>query len=545
MNCRSSFASLYLLLVSLLVLPVSAQNILPASSKVWTPDADAAHYKNPVLYADYSDPDVIRVGEDYYLVASSFNDVPGLPILHSRDLVHWQLIAHALMAQPPVDVYRNARHGTGVWAPAIRFHAGEFYIFYPDPDYGIYMIKAKAITGPWSEPLLIKAAKGWIDPCPLWDDDGKAYLVNGLAASRAGINSVIVLTQMAADGSRLLGDSSILVDGHDLDPTLEGPKIYKRGPYYYLFAPAGGVTQGWQVVYRAKNIAGPYERRKVLAQGKTQLNGPHQGAWVTTAEGEDWFLHFQDMGAYGRVVNLEPMSWQNDWPVMGINIAADGLGEPVASYRKPRIKAAGNEGTPADSDEFNRAELGLQWQWQANPQPGWAFPSQALGVLRLVNVAPEGGEQSLWKTPNVLLQKLPAPEFTATTRVEFKPRFIGEETGLVVMGQSYAALGLVNTDHGLALRVVQRKDAAHDGVALESARISVVQPVVYLRAKLERGAVVHFSYSTDGKLFIPLGDQFTATPGLWVGAKIGLYAVGAPQSRGSGYADFDWFRLEP
>src|SRR6266700_2153966 len=189
-------------------------------SRVWVADNGDGTYKNPVLYADYSDPDAIRVGDDFYMVASSFNAVPGLPILHSKDLVNWSLIAHALPEQPPRDVYSKPQHGNGVWAPAIRYHNGEFYIFYPDPDYGIYMVKAKTPEGPWSEPLLIKAAKGWIDPCPLWDDDGKAYLVSAMAASRSGIKSILVVSRMKPDGTRLLDDGVMVFDGHDKNPTV-------------------------------------------------------------------------------------------------------------------------------------------------------------------------------------------------------------------------------------------------------------------------------------------------------------------------------------
>jgi beta-xylosidase len=315
--------------------------------------------------------------------------------------VHWELIGHALPQQPPLDVYRTPQHGNGAWAPSIRFHAGEFFIFYPDPNYGIYMIKARSIRGPWSEPLLIKAAKGWIDPCPLWDDDGKAYLVNGLAASRAGVKTALVLSRMSPDGDKLLDDGAPIIDGHEKDTTLEGPKLYKRHGYYFVFAPAGGVKPGWQLVYRSRSIYGPYERRIVLAQGSTGINGPHQGAWVDTPAGEDCFLHFQDLGAYGRVVSLEPMHWgRDDWPLIGVHQSAAGTGEPVASYKKPKLPQAAPAYTPADSDEFNAPALGLQWQWQANPQPNWAFPSSAMGVLRLINVPAPSADVNLWNVPN-------------------------------------------------------------------------------------------------------------------------------------------------
>ena len=317
-----------LLLILFLSASVTAQ---PSVSKVWVADNRDGTYRNPILHADYSDPDVTRVGDDFYLVASSFNAAPGLPILHSRDLVNWTIIGHALSRQPPFDVFSKPQHGNGDWAPAIRYHNETFYIFYPDPDYGIYMVKAKDPAGPWSEPLLIKAAKGWIDPYPFWDNDGRAYLVSAFARSRSGIKSILVVSRMNDEGTKLLDDGVLVFDGHEQDLTVEGPKLYKRNGYYYISAPAGGVESGWQLALRSKNIYGPYERRVVLAQGKTNINGPHQGAWVETQSGESWFIHFHDKGAYGRVVHLQPMKWASDWPVMGAG------GEPVLTHRKPNV----------------------------------------------------------------------------------------------------------------------------------------------------------------------------------------------------------------
>jgi beta-xylosidase len=514
-------------------------------SKVWNPDAGNGSYNNPVLYADYSDPDVIRVGSDFYLVASSFDAVPGLPILHSRDLVHWELIGHGFQLQPPIDVYRTPQHGNGAWAPSIRFHAGEFFIFYPDPNYGIYRIKSRSIGGPWSEPLLIKAAKGWIDPCPLWDDDGKAYLVNGLAASRAGVKSAVVLSRMAPDGSKLLDDGAIVIDGHDLDPTLEGPKIYKRHRFYYISAPAGGVPTGWQVVYRSRSIYGPFERRVVLAQGSTAINGPHQGAWVDTPQGEDWFIHFQDRGPNGRVVLLEPMHWSSDdWPVIGVNQSAAGAGEPVTSYRKPKTPAGSAKFTPADSDEFNGPALGLQWQWQANPEPGWAFPAPAIGALRLVNIPSEGADVNLWNVPNVLMQKFPSLAFTVTAKLRFTPRASGDQTGLVVMGRSYSAIVVQKTGQGLQIKQVTRQHADQGGSGSESPQVTVQGDTFYLRATVDHQAMVNFFYSLDGTEFHSIGTPFQATAGAWVGAKVGIFAIGTATHGEFGYADYDWFRFE-
>jgi beta-xylosidase len=268
----------------------------------WQPDNEDGTYSNPIIHADYSDPDVIRVGNDFYMTASSFNCSPGLPVLHSVNLVNWEIIGYALQKQPPFDVFNFPQHGNGVWAPAIRYHNGEFFIYWGDPDFGIYVVKAKNPEGPWSEPHLVHAAKGWIDPCPFWDDDGKAYLVHAFAGSRSGIKSVLVINEMSPCGLSIDEKCTLVFDGHENHRTIEGPKLYKRNGYYYIFAPAGGVKPGWQTVLRSKNIYGPYEIKTVLHQGNTPINGPHQGGWVELESGESWFIHFRDKDAYGRIV---------------------------------------------------------------------------------------------------------------------------------------------------------------------------------------------------------------------------------------------------
>jgi beta-xylosidase len=547
-----------LLIVIVISYNASAQKLAATGQQkafddsVWSPEISSTEYRNPILYSDYPDPDVVRVGSDFYLVSSSFESVPGLPILHSRDLLHWELIGHALKEQSPIDRYRVPQHGKGVWAPSLRFHAGEFFLYYPDPDFGIYLVKAKSITGPWSDPILVKAAPGWIDPCPLWDDDGNAYLVNALAGSRAGAKSVVVLSKMSKDGTRLLDGGSIIVDGHESDPTLEGPKIYKRKGYYYLFAPAGGVTQGYQVIYRSRAITGPYERRVVLHQGSTPINGPHQGAWVDTPQGENWFLHFQDRGPYGRVLDLEPMTWTLDgWPAIGIHQDNLGNGEPVLTFRKPRIANAGLSYVPAMSDEFNSSALGLQWQWQANPGPTWAFPAPALGALRMICIPSYESNPDLRSIPNVLLQKFPGPEFEVTTKLRFQALNDRERTGIVVLGRSYSTIYLERYGNDIWLRQENHSANLGDTPSVVSA-LPVVLPRgdIFLRVTVERGAALHFSYSIDGEHFQDIGLPFPATAGTWIGAKIGLYALAANGTGKSsigevGFADYDWFHVAP
>ncbi|MEI6948378.1 glycoside hydrolase 43 family protein [Paraflavisolibacter sp. H34] len=525
----------------------------PYISKVWVSDQGNGTYKNPVLDADYSDPDAVRVGDDFYLTSSSFEDVPGLPILHSKDLVNWTLIGHALKRQPPFEHFSLPRHGEGVWAPSIRYRNGEFLIYYPDPDFGIYLVKAKNPAGPWSDPILVEGGKGLIDPCPLWDDDGQAYLVHAYAGSRAGIKSVVVVKKMNAEGTKTIDEGKLVYDGHELDPTLEGPKFYKRNGYYYIFAPAGGVPTGWQLVLRSKNIYGPYERKVVMDQGASPVNGPHQGAWVNTPTGEDWFLHFQDKEAYGRVVHLNPMKWVGDWPVIGVDKDGDGKGEPVTVYKKPNVGGKVYPiATPAESDEFNGTSLGLQWQWMANPKATWSFMNTAKGSLRLFSdKLPDlasGETKNLWDAPNVLLQKFMAPEFTATTKMTFTPnaKIENEKAGLAVMGLSYANLALKRTKDGIFLAYGLGKDADKGKPEAEQllTKVGDATATVYLRVTVTKGGKCRFSYSTDGNNFTAAGEEFTAEVGRWIGAKVGLFCTRDRQINDAGYADFDWFRVE-
>lgn len=527
-----------------LLLAILFPAFLPAQA--WSPDLGTGRYRNPVVYADYSDPDVVRVGDDYYMTASSFGHVPGLPILHSRDLVNWRIVNYALRRLPSPD-FDAPQHGNGVWAPSIRYHAGEFYIYYGDPDRGIYVVKARDPLGAWDPPVLVRSAKGWIDPAPLWDDDGNAYLVHAFARSRAGIKHRLHVNRMSPDGLRLLDDGTEVFMDSVRHPTMEGPKFYKRGGWYYIYAPAGGVPTGWQTVLRSRSPLGPYEDRIVLAQGSTAVNGPHQGAWVDTRSGEQWFVHFQDRGPYGRIVHLQPMAWRPDgWPVIGRDADGDGTGEPVAEWRKPNVGRRGERPeVPQTSDEFDGERLGLQWQWQANEQPGWYALGAPRGSLRLTAQRFPADGSALWGMPGLLLQKLPAPTFTATTRLTLAAGDSAAQAGLVVFGLDYAYLALRRTAGG-APELVQarRTNADQPGAETETvASLATGTGTVYLRVEVGDGAVCRFAYSLTGRPddFTAVGEPFQAREGKWVGAKVGLFATG----QGGTYADFDFFRVVP
>ena len=512
-------------------------------SKVWVADNGNGAYNNPIIHADYSDPDVIRVGDDFYMISSSFNAVPGLPILHSKDLVNWTIIGHALQKQFPEKDFDIVQHGNGVWAPSIRYHDGMFYIFSPDPDRGIFVLKSKEITGPWTDPILVEAGKGLIDPCPLWDDNGRVYLAHAYAGSRAGFKSIIVVKELNAAAEKVIDNAVMVYDGHVNDATVEGPKFYKRNGFYYIFAPAGGVSTGWQIVLRSKNIYGPYDRKIVMDQGKSKVNGPHQGAWISTPSGEDWFLHFQDKDAYGRVVHLQPMAWKNDWPVIGRDTDGDGIGEPVMNFKKPNIKIKTATSSPQESDEFNLPKLGLQWQWQANPKEGWVFPTSN-GYATMFCIKQPDSIKNFWMLPNFLSQKLPAEEFTVVTKLDFYPQNLNDRTGLMLFGSNYAFIGLVKKDSGIFVSYNACTNAEKGAAEMETIVKKINTSSTWLKLIITKDATSSFAYSEDGISFTKLPQSFTAKPGKWVGAKIGLFASSTSKTNNTGYVNVDWFRIE-
>ena len=520
---------------------------------MWKSDLGNGKYRNPVLYADYSDPDAIRVGEDYYMVASSFCNAPGLPLLHSKDLVNWKVVNYCIDRIPEFR-YRNPIHGCGVWAPSIRYHEGIYYVCFPMPDEGIYMTTATDPLGKWSEPVNIRPGAGWIDPCPFWDDDGRAYLVAGVAKSRIGYKSVLHMVEMQPDGMALIGEEKVIFDGNTNDQvTIEGPKMYKRNGWYYVFAPAGGVKTGWQTVLRARNPFGPYEYRVVMRQGDSPVNGPHQGAWVDTVTGQDFFLHFQDVYAAGRIIHLQPMHWENDWPVIGVNKNGNEYGEPVMEYYKPDIGKSSEELADTDrypvcepdtSDDFSSDTMGLQWQWNANFDQSW-YSLRNPGLK--LNAVPTTPLRPLGDTRNILLQKWPAPEFSCVTKLDISDIKDGDTAGYISLGMNYSAFIIEKCDGKLAAYHVKGfQDFDCDGAYTEEQKEEVqIEGLedntenVYIRYTVKRtGTQDHYELglpvlgapveettievSLDGKKYTnPL--TIPAKAGRWVGMKNGMF----------------------
>ena len=543
--------NLLLLVAALVPASLSAQY----RSEVWCPDNGDGTYTNPVINADYSDPDVCvgASGEDYYMTASSFQCTPGLPILHSKDLVNWEIIGYALTELyegfDELKIHFNKpQHGNGVWAPSIRYHNGEYYIYWGDPDYGVFMVKTKDPAGKWEAPVRVISGKGYIDTTPLWDDDGRCYLVNGWANSRAKFASVLTVRELSADGTRAIGQPVIVFDGNGTENrTCEGPKFYKRDGWYWIMCPAGGVPTGFQLAMRSKSPYGPYEHKTVLAQGKTKINGPHQGGWVHTKYGEDWFLHFQDKEAYGRVVHLQPVDWSSGWPVMGRK------GEPVVTYRKPKSSSS-TIVNPVESDEFNSPSIGKQWQWHANYDEKFGMPT-AFGTFRIYTYKLSENWKSFWEIPNLLLQKTPNDSFTVTTKMRMTSKADGQFGGLVMMGLDYTAL--VVRRQGKEFQLVQMScKAADKGKQQTEHIIATLKPTaedktdykpgihedIYLRLHVDNSRL-RFAYSMNGKQFTDCGEPFQMKEGKWIGAKFGFVAAETNEKADRGWVEADWLRV--
>ena len=476
-----------------------------------------------MLNADFSDPDVIRVGEKYYMVASDFHFM-GMQLLESSDMVNWQYASqlYRRIDEPGWDT--NQHYAGGSWAPAIRWHNGLFYVYFCTPDEGLYMTTAKDPHGPWAPLHLVRRVEKWEDPCPFWDDDGQAYL--GRSRHRAG---PIIVHRMTQDGKELLDEGTTVYEG----PVAEGTKFLKRNGWYYLVIPEGGVGQGWQTVLRAKNIYGPYERKVVLEQGSTNVNGPHQGALVDTPNGEWWFFHFQETPVLGRVVHLQPVRWQDDWPLMGVDYDGNGIGEPVASWQKPmddgRRKMEEGRWMKAEvgglrsevgsmRDEFNEGALGLQWQWNHNPDDTHWSLTKRQGWLT-IQAQPA---DSLKQCRNMLTQKVVGYQSESTTLLTATGNCYA---GLFCSGKTFRAIGLCK--EGIFIEANGQRSILVKGHP----------KTLWLRVTNDCQENCHqFAYSTDGIHFTPLGESFAMRSGYWKGIRVGLFCYGT-----SGEAQFDTF----
>ena len=499
----------------LLILLYFINNVLVLSAQ-GTPgkwgDQGNGTYINPILNADYSDPDVIRVRDKYYMIASDFHFL-GMQVLESSDMINWKLISQIYHHFDFPGWDNNQQYAGGSWAPSIRYHDNKFWVFFCTPKEGLFMSNAVNPSGPWSPLHLVKKVEKWEDPCPFWDEDGQAYL----GRSRHGAGPIII-HKMSADGTRLLDEGMTVYTG----PVAEGTKIFKKDGYYYLSIPEGGVGTGWQTILRSKNIYGPYEKKVVLEQGSTTINGPHQGAIVDTPDDQWAFFHFQHHHALGRVVHLQPMHWENDWPVIGVDFDRNGIGEPVYVCQKP-IESK-TIFAPQTDDDFSTPNLSLQWQFNHNPTDhAWSLSAHP-GSLTLKALK----SSTFRLARNTLTQKIMGNISEATIAMDFTEIADGQRCGLACMGKK------------------MEKGQKYLYTSNDTTEISTTFPngnQIYLRVSIDMtNQKFQYFYSTDNIRFIPYGTSFFIPFGFWKGARIALYCYNKEQEAGT--ASFQWFKYK-
>jgi beta-xylosidase len=514
----------------------------------WGDQGDGT-FKNPVLWADYNNLDVIVVGSDFYMIAASHHFM-GMPVLHSSDGVNWTLLTR-IYRRLDIDPRYNTpgqAYQDGTWAPAIRYHDSRFYVYVTTPTEGLIMTSTADAAGPWDPWFVVKAVAGWEDPCPFWDDvanaggDGpngeKAYLIR----SQTGAGPLI-LQQMSWDGKQLLGTTTTVANG----PTLEGPKLGKRNGYYYIFAPEGGIDAGYQVVWRSSAILGPYTSKTILEQGSTAINGPHQGSWIDLPSGQSWFYHFQQNGGWGRIAHLEPAQWgTDDWPKIGVDLDGNGIGEPVAQPKKPDVGATFPIAVPASSDEFDGTDLGVQWLWNHNPddtkwslsaRPGWLRLSARPIANKSGTSAASGSvpfvEDSIIFAYNTVVQLAMGKVASAVTSLDTSGMVDGQRAGITLFGQTYGWIGVVNTAGKGTVR------ANINGTYTTGPALTAT--TVYLKASMSASSQISFAYSTDGVAFTALGGSVTVGRTWFEGIKFGLFSYNLSTATAAGVADFDYF----
>ena len=484
------------------------------------------NYKNPILHFDFSDPDCIRDNDDFYLVASSFNHFPGLPILHSNNLVNWSIINYAL---PNLSThFDEVRHGEGVWAPSIRKHNGMYYIVYPLPDEGIFEIHTTDLHKSFSKPHCLISGKGYEDPCPLWVDD-KCYLVFSFVKSRIGFNSLLAVQEVDSTLDHTIGEYKIVYDGHNDNPTIEGAKFHYMNDYYYIMAPAGSVKGGWQTCLRSKNVFGPYESKIVLYQGDTLINGPHQGALIDLDDkGKNFaFIHFQDMRSYGRIVHLEPVKFINDWPICG-NIADPLLAGTPVSEHEYLINKESNESIQI-SDNFNGFELSLMWQHPSNLNDFYKVDNKLILSMNNTNYA-----NQINLIPFQLTTKVPSLEFNIRTELDFTKMKNNDHLGFTVMGERYSAIDFMKYNDNIIISLIDGKFNEIDKVI---DKVYINESSALINAQFRNKDIYDLFYTihVNG---IKVFDKVKAYAGRWIGTKIGFYAYSDTKSLGFGIVNY-------
>lgn len=499
-------------------------------------DMGNGRYKNPIVFADFPDPDVVRVGDTYYMATTTMHHFPGCTLLKSKDMVNWEYCAQPLEQLSAKDNYsllngQNA-YAKGMWACAIAYHDGKFYIMINGNDAGGYVLSATDPEGKWEKKRIDRV---YYDPGMLFDN-GKVYVVCGTTTIR--------MCELDEDFN-FIREKTLLT----ADAMLEGCHLYKIGGYYYIYGTYGGWPSG-QTVLRSKDVFGPYEEKMLVEKWiDGQPNTVHQGALIETPSGEWWTILQQDLGALGRMPNLQPVRWQDGWPVIGDN------GVPYTSYTKPATGTGSPRVALPTNDNFRSYPIGMQWEWNHNPDDGAWSLFERPGWLRLKT---SGTADRLTQARNMLTQRIyafhdnPSKASTGTVRLDVTHLQEGDRAGICILQDPYAAIAVEVKDGRRQLVWWKDQLTANDGFTpMQKTQAVDIDSVVYLRAAITYGTgKAQFYYSLDNKTYRTLGYQTAMKYNLsvFVGARFGLFCYnsgeGTEVNSGDGYADFDWFSTE-
>ena len=505
------------------------------AQEVWSPDNGDGSFTNPIMWGDWPDPDIIRVDDDFYFVSTSMHYVPGCPIARSRDLVNWEMVGYAVDRydeDPRYDLLGGNMYLRGSWANSIRYHDGKFYVAFCTPNWdneaGHFSIcEATDPAGPWSRTIFTDYL---YDPGLFFDEDGSAYVVHG--------QGKLMLSRLSDDLHSTVGEPIVIWNERfDRERNLggfygmEGSHMYKINGRYYITCPAGG-TEGWQVCLRADSIAGPYEYKIIMDDDSSYPgNGLHQGGMVQLRNGDWWFIIMQDRGPIGRVPHLVPVKWSDGWPMLGDN------GKDLITYPKPSVEVDCPIMTPATSDEFDCNRLGLQWQWNHNPDTTRWSLSDRPGYLRLT----ASTAHDLKDARNTLTQRVQGPQSQGTVCMEIGALRNGNISGLGIFQFPYAYVAVKRCD-GHDVIVMN-----NDGTDIETIDLDDNTDKVWFRTRItDRDFKAYFYYSVDGKEFHRIGDTLKMGLGLdWTANRFALFNFSVSPDGEGGNADFDWFHFSP
>lgn len=494
----------------------------------WGEQPDGMYY-NPVLPADFSDLDCILVGKDYYAITSTFQYSPGVAVLHSKDLVNWNIIGHAVedIRQIGSDMNwdRMNRYGRGIWAGTIRYHDGKFYVLFGTPEEGFFTTWAEKPEGPWAPLTNILPEPGWDDCSAIWDEKGQAYFIG--THFKGGYKTYIF--KMAPDCSSIDTGSATLVNQGD---GREASKLIKVNDWYYLIY--SKVENGIRFVVgkRTKNIAGSWSEEKQLMAYNRESNEPNQGGIIEGPDGKWYFLTHHGRGDWeGRVASLLPVSWINDWPVMG-KVGEDGLGYMVWSGEMPIKKKYKRKKN--FFDDFKTKKLDVNWEWNYYPRNEMWSLTEKKGHLRMRAVKPLA-DNNLKKIPNILTQRIyRTPHSEVTVKMDVQKMETGQIAGLCHYAKTWTYIGISHTNG--SLNIVFNEDGKSETTKIEHTK------TIWFRSVWGLDGLNRFSYSTDGKSFTEFGTPYQFTWGDYRGTRVGIFTCN--EKNENGYIDVDYFEYQ-